>query len=381
MRIGFIDYNHSQAGHRLRIGVNLNLKGHGFTAWMLRPESHWLIDLVAKFDNDRLLGQVWRLLEVLRIFRSSVVICSKPSTKRAVDLLEIANLCGRGVVVDICDNHYLNPYASDFFLSTLDKAIQLATLVTVPSATLGSQLLATKSAPIMLVEDAIDEVCIPPTPPRMLWNGRRTYQDLRAKLLSDGLLWFGFAGWNDLYGRKSSSSLATLVPAIRNLAKYLDVDINQIALRTVSNDSRLVSDYLGGQLDRITLSCHEWSIGTMQEVLSHRPLVILTYGDSPIDQGKSANRVELALAAGCSVVVNRFLPVWRSELRPMLTVLGEDNYSACEVSHEQAIGDFIEAKRSRVLRSWRDILLRSGRSVRPLWKKLLKRVVMYVVYG
>jgi hypothetical protein len=381
MRIAFIDYNPCQAGHRLRIGVNLDLKCPGFTARMLRPDTHWLLDLVIRFGNDRLLGQALRFLEVLGIFRSSVVICSKPLTKRAVYLLEIAKLFGRGVVVDICDNHFHNPYASDSIVSALDRGIQQATLVTVPSVTLGAQLLATKRVPVIIVEDDIDEACIPAPSAPSLCTASRTPQDLRAKLLSEGLLWFGFAGWNDLCGGKSSSSLAQLVPAIRDLAKYLDVECDQIVLRTVSNEPSLVSDYIGDLLDQITLSCQEWSISSMQEALRHQPLVLLTYGDSKIDLGKSANRVELALAAGCPVVVNRFLSGWCSELRPMITVLGDGDHAARGAFPMQSIDDFIEAKRSRVIRAWRDIVVRARRGVQPSWIKLIKRVMMYVVYG
>jgi len=257
----------------------------------------------------------------------------------------------------------------------------MATLVTVPSATLASQLLATKHAHVAIVEDAIDDVCLPPTPLPYVSTGRTVYTDMRAKLISDGLLWFGAAGWNQLYGGQPSSSLAQLVPAVRDLAEHLDVELSKIMLRTVSNESRLVARFLREQLGGITLSSQDWSINTMQAALHKNPLVLLRYVDSQFNLGKSPNRVELALAAACTVIVNRFLPGWCSELRSLLTVLGEWNNSVDQANPRVSTYDYVASKRTRVRRDWVDIVLRSRRCVRPSWKELMKRSMMYVIYG
>lgn len=378
MKIGFIDYNANQAGHRLRIGVTFQFAPK-LSSWMLRPQHHPLLSFVSMFGSHRIMGQAHRLLEVLRILQSSVVICSKPSTPRQLQLLEMARLRGAGVLVDVCDNYFINPYASDTLKNALDRAMQIATLVTVPSEVLLSQLPHAMRAKITVAEDAIDEDSLPRPQPSATGLGESP--SLRATLFSEGLLWFGFAGWSELAGNQRSASLAELPAAIHILSQLADVDIQNVRLVTLSNDPPKVYDYLHGRLDGVQVICHEWSTAAVKEALARHPLVLLTYGDADIDHGKSANRVEVALASGCQVVVNRFMPGWPLELREFVAILGEKRESPPPLLRTRSVADYIEAKKDRVSMVWSDSLLRCRHGTNSSWRGFLKRAFLYVAYG
>jgi hypothetical protein len=232
---------------------------------------------------------------------------------------------------------------------------------------------------ITVAEDAIDEESLPSPQPST--TRLRETPSLRATLFSEGLLWFGFAGWSELAGDKRSASLAALPAAVHALSKLVDVEIQWVRLTTLSNDPQRVYDYLQGCLDGVELTCNEWSTAAVKDALARHPLVLLSYGDSDIDQGKSANRVEVGLAAGCQVVVNHFMPGWPSVLREFVTILGEGNKVLPPLLWTVSVADYIKTKNDRVSKIWSESLLRCRHGTNSSWVSFLKKACLYVAYG
>ena len=304
MNFLFLDINPTIASHRLR----------------LLPFQKVITDtgnesqtLIIFNRNSPFFRAVSFLINYFRLLKADFLIASKPATdKKTYKFLKIAKILGKKIIIDMSDNHLLNKNLGEKSTFRLLNILQLADFITVPTVKLRDSLPDKFHYKIHIIEDALDELCLPEA------SNCENFYKLKV-------LWFGHAGWAKIRPGPSESLKLFISYMSHPVFKEMHGNNKILEFYIVSNDADQVRDYITttGVTEKIFVST--WSIDTMKKSLSECNLVFIPYGNTnDLDTTKSSNRLELALLSRKSVLTNRFFTHWDQTLRNFIFELKDD---------------------------------------------------------
>ena len=335
----FLDVNPNIASHRLRLlPFQKVISDTG-------NESQTLIIFKTKFLFFR---AVSFLINYFRLLKADFLIASKPATdKKTYRFIKIAKILGKKIIIDMSDNHLLNKNLGEKNTFSLLNILQLADFITVPTVKLRDSLPDKFHFKIHIIEDALDELCLPES----------SYDENFHKLK---VLWFGHAGWAKIRPGPSESLKLFISYMSYPLFKEIHSNNKTLEFYIVSNDAEQVRDYItkAGVTEKIFIS--SWSIDAMKKNLSECNLVFIPYGNTnDLDTTKSSNRLELAVLARKSVLTNRFFTHWDQTLRDYIYELKDDTtlfdikrYMASVKDNHTDAFKYLGDKQNNIIAGW-----------------------------
>ena len=244
----------------------------------------WLRDLPPTLRRAKFL---------LTLASARVVITGKPNDPRLIDGMRVARWFGTRLIVDACDVKPSYVHIQDAFA--------LASSITIPTEALIAAVPERQRHKIKVIPDSLDKACLPTTSERP--------PDPHPTL---NILWFGVIEASGPAERPSFALFCDLIAAsIDSLQKH------QASITLVCSRSDEALQHLECRLSPNTLPCEavDWTINNMRQALARPGLALIPY-PTPVECcQKSANRMELALYAGRTVLVNGRLPSLDQALR------------------------------------------------------------------
>ena len=344
-----IDADPNRAGCRLRwLNLERLAKTQGIKVQLLSQPSekplskHDLPTLCRRLPKEmrlwirEVVPKLRRIWFVLTLARARIVVTGKPNDPLLIDGMNIARWFGTRLIVDAYDikPSYLH----------IHKAFELASCITIPTKKLGAAIPIEQHHKIHVIPDYLDKACLP-----------KTHQRKESHSPAN-ILWFGVIEADGPSKR----------PSFKLFCDFIATSINQLELRNVSitlvcSHSEAAVRYLKEILSPHTLPCTvmEWSLANMQKALAQPGLAVIPY-PTPINNcQKSANRVELALYAGKTVLVNGELPSLDPVLRKYISEIKTNIDLAATTRLETSlttIRNHLDKKQSLIDERWQSLI-------------------------
>ena len=318
-----------RAVRNLTLPSEKRLSKHDLPAFSRRwPKSMrlWLRDLAPKLRRARFL---------LSLASARVVITGKPNDPRLIDGMRFARWFGTRLIVDACDvkPSYVH----------IQSAFALASHITIPTEALVDAIPTRQRHKIQVIPDSLDRACLPTPSPQPTPHQQEPQ-----------------AGLNILVRRhRSKRPRGTTVCAFCDLiAGAIDrLQQHQASITLVCSRSEDALHYLQERLAPNTLPCTgmDWSIHNMREALARPGLALIPYPRPVESCQKSANRMELALYAGKTVLVNGRLPSLDEALREHVNDVGAGIKEASLHTSQEggtAVRHYLDQKQQRIDQQW-----------------------------
>jgi len=224
------------------------------------------------------------------------VIFSKCYDPADQELARALRSRGSAVVLDLCDNHFYNPYglaAYETARKNLLEMIGLADLLVCSTPTLADFVVAEAglSQRPSVVGDPVE---FSETSSRSAEPSRETTQGSEGRVR---LLWFG------IHGSPNAPCGIADVCKIAGVLRDLQAEGQTSIELVICSNSRSEYDRLIGPLD-ISSSYVEYSRTEFPRLLSEMDGVVLPVNKNPFTWSKSHNRLTTALFAGIPVVAD-----------------------------------------------------------------------------
>ena len=288
----------------------------------------WLRDLAPTLRRGKFL---------LALASARVVITGKPNDPRLIDGMRVARWFGTRLIVDACD---IKPSYVH-----IQEAFELASSITIPTEALMAAVPERQRQKIKVIPDSLDTACLPtsserlPGPPPTL-----------------NILWFGVI---EASGPAQRPSFALFCDLIATSIEWLKQHQASITLVCSRSDEAL--RHLERRLSPNTLPCEamDWTIDNMRQALARPGLALIPY-PTPVDRcRKSANRMELALYSGKTVLVNGRLPSLDEALREHVIEVGKGiNEAFVHTSQEDASAarHYLNRKQELIDQQWCELI-------------------------
>ena len=208
---------------------------------------------------------------------------------------------GTKIILDLCDNHFYNPYQIPEFVAKekrLRKMIELADLVTVATPELG-KLIHRKET--LVIDDVVDP--FPET-----WQGR-----IRSKIVSwrnsnqdkFKVVWFGSSQLAKIYAESGIKDAPAGLDSIKKVLPALE-KINQemtVQLTIISNSQKRFHQ----ATENTKFSCiyYEWNLATFPFLIQQQDVCIIPIEFNDFSICKTSNRLITALNQGVAVVADK----------------------------------------------------------------------------
>lgn len=317
-------------------------------------------------------GQAAELFSRDRASSYAVVVFSKQYDRRCQELAERLRRRGTKVVLDLCDNHFYNPYALPEYERTSDdqrRMMALCDLVICSTAALAEVVRhegsLTYTPPV--VGDPIE---LAEPPPRALGGDHRN------------LLWFGVHGSPN--APSGMTDLLRIAPLLLQLSRRYSFEL------VVASNSQEKYDAHIAPLP-FTTRYVEWTAESFVRELAQADGVLLPISFNPYTLCKSNNRLATALFANVPVVADP-IPSYR-EFRPYCHLgdwkegLAAVLERTTETARRTAEGQALVRQRysvAAVSRRWADVLAPYLRQAAPAvadsapsrrwWRRALARL-------
>lgn len=192
------------------------------------------------------------------------------------------------------------------------KILEFADFITVPTIELRNSLPNKFEHKIYVIDDSIDELCLP------VGLNENTSSGMKV-------LWYGHAGWAKIRPGPSESLKLFIDYMSHPLFDQVHEGGGEVEFYIVSNAVDRVREYISEVTENKKIFVSTWSIDIVKRRLSECDLVLIPYGTTnDLDLTKSSNRLELALLSGRGVLTNRFFPHWDSTLKNYVFKLDKD---------------------------------------------------------
>jgi len=242
-----------------------------------------------------------------------VLLFSKSFTRAGIALGRAAEKAGKPIIVDICDNVFDQPEHRERSRERIVEQLRRASLVTIPTPELGSQLAAhlPEIAPrLRLVPDMLEDLSAS-SPGATGWLDRRRLERLRRFLAahSDALhcVWFGSS-------RGKAAGLVHLGRALEALDRFQP--LHPVTMTVIGDEPSAASNVLR----RSCVPSHylPWSLATFGTALRLHRLALIPVQNNSFTQGKTINRPATAILAGLGVIADPLASY--EELRPFIAL-------------------------------------------------------------
>lgn len=289
----------AQATYRIRI-----------LPWM-RIDSNW----VKTYRWHRLCSLIYRALtlRLANLDTKIVVLLNKSYQLRHTSVLMVLRCLGAHVIRDIADYNRNHDKPGLFLSSSLylqKLAILSSDTLTVPTPELQRSLrLVAKRKNIIVIPDAVDfqhvpDFCRVPS----------------GNTMSLTLGWYGTSGKrHPITGHLlASDSFSSLLNCLPHLNK--NHTISDLKLILLTDNIELVKGYacIIQAIDEGWLQVWKYEIAYLGAFFDLTDIILLTYGDTPINNGKSTNRVDLSLWLGKPTVLFQPPQSWIDRGEPCL---------------------------------------------------------------
>lgn len=230
----------------------------------------------------RLRGHDVEIFAHARVHRYETVVFSKAYSAKDIELAERLKAGGTRILLDICDNHFYNPYrlaSYEAAAERLRRMISLADGLICSTPELGRRLEQASGVMPCVVGDFVERIELP----------SRNAAPSRARRL----LWFGSHG-----SPNAPSGMADLLLiaetleafAVRSSAELTVLSNNAAKYERLIRPMRIPSRYVA------------WEDGALARELLQVDAVILPISRNPFSDCKTHNRLSLALCAGLPVI-------------------------------------------------------------------------------
>lgn len=259
-------------------------------------------------------GHAVELFDEVRLEHYDLVVFSKAYSAEDQALARRLRDCGRQVVLDICDNHFYNPFGLAIYDERRGDLLRMAALCTtfVCSTPALARVLMTEAAlkdMPAVVGDVVEDAGV--------IQGAGWPQGARR------LLWFGVHG--SVNAPSGMTGLLKIAPLLERAHAATEFE-----LVVVSNSRKKFDRHIAGL--PFPTRYVDWAPEAFRQELAGARAVLLPLSDNPFVACKTHNRLTLALAAGVPVIADpiesylEFAPyVWLSEWEAGLeAVLGDD---------------------------------------------------------
>lgn len=230
-----------------------------------------------------------------------LVIFQKAYDPPDIILAEKLKNQGTKIILDLCDNHFYNPYQIPEFVAKekrLRKMIELADLVTVATPELGKLINGQET---FVIDDVVDP--FPKT-----WQGR-----IRSKIVpwrnsnqdKFKVVWFGSSQLAKIYAQSGIKDAPAGLDSIKKVLPALE-KINQeipVQLTIISNSPQRFRQ----TTKHANFPCiyYEWNLATFPFLMQPQDVCILPIEFNKFSICKTSNRLITALNQGVAVVADK----------------------------------------------------------------------------
>ncbi len=230
-----------------------------------------------------------------------LVVFQKAYEPKDLILAEELKSQGTKIVLDLCDNHFYNPYNLKDYIEKekrMSKMIELADAVTVATPELGKLI----SHPQVMVID--DIIYFYP----LSWQGSLRSKFRRWRNYASNefrVVWFGNSKLAKVYEREGIktapsglSIISKAIPALEKLHRE-----QPVRLTVISNSKQHFERETKGV--SFPAVYHEWEISSFPILFQENDTCIIPFDINPFTICKTNNRMAASLSLGVSVIADK----------------------------------------------------------------------------